>query len=311
MQKLSYLLILILGFTTSSVVAYTSIIPKSIYNLDEREIISSSTQNEILKLSSAVGLIFYKDDLINYDTAEKSNAIFSNLLSDNPPAGHNYCPTEKFAEHRAYKRGCTGFLIAKDILITAGHCFKSKNDCHRKLITFNATADRETEKGFKVFNDEVYECKKIIAQEYDQQDTLIDYAIIQLDRKVGILPLKFRQAKKIEDREHVFMIGHPLGLPKIYSSNAHVMENISDVYFKASLDSFHGNSGSPVFNAKTMLVEGVMVRGEIDDDYRPELKCNRNAVYSDEDTARGEGVTRFPVILPALYNKLNFDENFL
>ncbi len=97
MQKLSYFLILILGFTSSSVRAYTSIIPKSIYNLDEREIITSSTQNEILKLSSAVGLIFYKDDLINYDTAEKSNVVFSNLLSDNPPIGHNYCPTEKFA----------------------------------------------------------------------------------------------------------------------------------------------------------------------------------------------------------------------
>ncbi len=311
MQKLSFLFLVSLGLNASIALAFTHVVPKSIYNLDEREIISSSSANEIQKLSSAVGLIFYKDDLINYDTAEKSNAIVASILSDNPPTGHNYCASEKFSEHRAYKRGCTGFLIGKDIMITAGHCFKSKNDCHRKLITFNATSDRETEKGFKVFNDEVFECKKIIAQEYDQQDTLTDYAIIQLDRKAGIMPLKFRQAKKIEDHETVFMIGHPLGLPKIYSSNAHVMENISDIYFKASLDSFHGNSGSPVFNAKTLLVEGIMVRGEIDDDYRPELKCNRNAVYSDEDLARGEGVTRLPVILPALYNKFNFDENFL
>jgi len=311
MQKLSLAILTIIGSITTDVMALTHVVPKSIYNLDDREIITSSTQNEIQKLSTAVGLIFYKDDLINYDTAEKSNAIIASLLTDNPPTGHNYCSSEKFSDHRAYKRGCTGFLIGKDILITAGHCFRSKNDCHRKLITFSATADRETEKGFKVFNDEVYECKKIIAQEYDQQDTLVDYAIIQLDRKTGILPLKFRQAKKIDDHEAVFMIGHPLGLPKIYSHNAFVMENISDVYFKASLDSFHGNSGSPVFNAKTLLVEGIMVRGEIDDDYRPELKCNRNAVYSDEDNARGEGVTRLPVILPALYNKFNFDENFL
>lgn len=311
MQKLSLAILIIIGSITADVMALTHVVPKSIYNLDDREIITSSTQNEIQKLSTAVGLIFYKDDLINYDTAEKSNAIIASLLTDNPPTGHNYCASEKFSDHLAYKRGCTGFLIGKDIMITAGHCFRSKNDCHRKLITFHATLDRETENGFKVFNDEVYECKKIIAQEYDQQDTLIDYAIIQLDRKAGIMPLKFRQAKKIEDHEQVFMIGHPLGLPKIYSSNAHVMENISDVYFKASLDSFHGNSGSPVFNAKTLLVEGIMVRGEIDDDYRPDLKCNRNAVYSDEDNARGEGVTRLPVILPALYNKFNFDENFL
>ena len=278
--------------------------PKSIYNLDERELISSSTESKIKELSKSVGLIFYKDDLVDINNVEKNSTILSPLLTEKPPIGANYCPSEKFADHHAYKKACTGFLIAKDIVITAGHCFRSKNDCHRKAITFEATIENEDGRGFKILNSEIYTCEKIIAQEYDQSETLVDYAIIKLDRKTNRVPLKFRQAKSIEDNAAVFMIGHPLGLPKTFSSNARVLENTTDIYFKTTLDSFHGNSGSPVFNSKNFWVEGVMVRGEGDEIYNSENKCNRYATYSDADLTKGEGVTRMSAIIPSLFNQL-------
>ena len=44
-----------------------------------------------------------------------------------------------------------------------------------------------------------------------------------------------------------------------------MFEIISNLYyFTANLDTYRGNSGSPVFNAITHKVEGVLVRGEQD-----------------------------------------------
>ena len=55
-------------------------------------------------------------------------------------------------------------------------------------------------------------------------------------------------------------MGHPSGLPmKIAGgSKVHALEKH---YFVANLDTFTGNSGSPVLNEKTGLVEGILVRG--------------------------------------------------
>ena len=63
------------------------------------------------------------------------------------------------------------------------------------------------------------------------------------------------------------MLGHPSGLPMKYTGGAKAFE-IEDNYFTTNLDSFGGNSGSPVFNAKTLEVEGILVRGDVD--YTPD-----------------------------------------
>ncbi len=60
------------------------------------------------------------------------------------------------------------------------------------------------------------------------------------------------------------MIGYPRGLPEKFSLHRKVANNSDSSYFSADLDCFHGNSGSPVFNSKTLEVEGIFVRGEGD-----------------------------------------------
>ena len=42
------------------------------------------------------------------------------------------------------------------------------------------------------------------------------------------------------------------------------MNQPTDDTFMTNLDTFGGNSGSPVYNAKTHKVEGILVRGERD-----------------------------------------------
>lgn len=302
MKKLWPIILILLSNPTHSKLHFDFGGLKSIYNLDDRSLIDDNTDEKIKKLSRSVGLIFFKDDLVDPNQSNNSTTIFSNLLSDDPPYGSNYCSTEKFATHHAYKKACSGFLIAKDIMVTAGHCFRSKNDCHRKLIAFDVRANREIQKGFEVNNKDIYECSKILFSPNDNTDPEIDVAIIQLDHKADRPVLKVREAKKIEDDASVYMIGHPLGLPLIYSNNAKVIDNSFEHTFKATLDSFHGNSGSPVFNLTNDWVEGVLVSGEPDEEYDHEQKCNRYAHYKDDDVSKGEGVVRMPSILPLLRN---------
>jgi len=57
------------------------------------------------------------------------------------------------------------------------------------------------------------------------------------------------------------------------------------------LDTFKGNSGGPVINAKTGLVEGIVVRGEKDKEKDNENKCFRLKRCKD-DECRGEDITR-------------------
>jgi V8-like Glu-specific endopeptidase len=48
------------------------------------------------------------------------------------------------------------------------------------------------------------------------------------------------------------------------AANALVRSNTQAKYFSATTDSYAGNSGSPVFDQATGLVEGIHVRGEAD-----------------------------------------------
>jgi hypothetical protein len=98
------------------------------------------------------------------------------------------------------------------------------------------------------------------------------------------------------------MLGHPLGLPLIYSPDASLLENKDNVFFKATLNSFHGNSGSPVFNTMTNLVEGILVRGESDFNYVSKNGCNQYAIYQKDDEEKGEGVTRIKHVYQFLYS---------
>ena len=269
----------------------------SIYNLDNRELISKNpteTLPQIQKLASSVALIFNKDDLI---IEQGQDLIFANLLEDLPPVGHNICPTERFAQHHAYKNGCSGFLVGKDLLATAGHCFKSQFSCDNQLIAFGVDAESEIPRGFKVDDNNIYHCKEIVAQ-FHQKESKQDYAVIRLDREADREPLAIRIKGKISNKDQTLLIGHPLGLPLIYSPNAVINENSNRYYFKTRVNSFHGNSGSPIFNARTLLVEGILVRGEVDIKYDNSQKCQRYIKYTLADATKGEDVTRIKYILP-------------
>lgn len=169
----------------------------------------------------------------------------------------NACSTERFIKQPTLM-SCTGFLVGKDILVTAGHCMVNNFDCSGNNWVFNFRNGVK-----KIPANSVYKCKKIIAQEQVSIPILgtTDYALIQLDREVTTgKPLKFRTKGRIKKGASVAVIGHPLGLPLKIADNAKV-RGVFGKTFKANLDTYGGNSGSPVVDIETGLVEGILVHG--------------------------------------------------
>ena len=206
------------------------------------------------------------------------------------------CAKERFSQQLS-AANCSGFLIANNVLVTAGHCIKGQADCNSYKWVFDYKVDYAEQNDMKVPATSVYSCKKIISRSLDSVSK-DDYAVIQLDRKVtDRQPLKYRQSGKISTGANLVVIGHPTGLPTKISDGAAV-RSLQSKFFIANLDRYGGNSGSAVFNADTLEVEGILVRGENDYVYDSNLGCEVSNVCANNG-CRGEDVT-YITNIPAL-----------
>ena len=119
----------LLGFTCLLIVfnAYAELGLNAIYKKNDLQFVKKNSSAKIQELSKSVAMIIHKDTLVG-------NKIKTTKLKD--PNGLNICPNEKFANSNSVS-ACTGFLIAPDLILTAGHCFESIDDCENKLIIFD------------------------------------------------------------------------------------------------------------------------------------------------------------------------------
>src|SRR5208282_5244757 len=119
---------------------------------------------------------------------------------------------------------CSGSLVAPDIIMTAGHCVPSAEECASIKFVFGFAVKQKGVLPTSVPAGEVYGCKELIGRE--QIGTGADWALVRLDRKVaGHEPLKLNLTGKIENKTEVLVIGHPSGLPTKIAGGAHVRDN--------------------------------------------------------------------------------------
>ncbi|MBH47438.1 MAG: peptidase [Halobacteriovorax sp.] len=256
-----------------------SVIPKVIYGDDNRVDVIDSNNPLFVKLALSTAAQIDKSKI----TVRGADAV---LAFESLERGMGVCPTEKFAAQNSIAR-CSGFLIAKDLLVTAGHCVRSQEECEKYSWVFDYR-EGEVDDG-KLPSSSVYNCKKIINQALDPISDA-DYALIKLDRKVkDRKPLKFRKKGSPEVGDELVVIGHPSGLTTKVSDGAKVIANDADQYILTDLDTYGGNSGSAVFNTSKGTIEGILVRGARDYIYDWQQGCYVSNVCDSVGGAGCEG----------------------
>lgn len=210
-------------------------------------------KKQILRNAEGVVAFMYPEDLKKQD--DNTYTFDESQTLDNYYGG-NLCSTERF-RNQPCTGFCTGFLVAPDIVATAGHC--SQDQVVGKKVVFGFKMLDAT-KVAPISADDVYECKEVIKSVLDFKDGS-DWALLRLDRPVANHPvLKLRRKGKISDNARVYGIGHPSGLPAKYTGEAGVKWNDDKIFFQSNVSIVRGNSGGPLFNAKTHEVEGIVVR---------------------------------------------------
>jgi len=213
---------------------------------------------------------------------------------------YGICQSERFSEQIVLPV-CTGFLVAPDVLVTAGHCVESQRVCDNFSWVFDYVEGTE-----RIEKRNVYKCKKVLSQKLKSSYfTFKDYAVIQLERATDRKPLAVRKKGKPNLGENLVVIGHPIGLPQKVADGAQVkIGNALSLltplrtivrrrdFFMANLDTFQGNSGSPVFNEETGLVEGILTEGAADFVEDTENSCDQSVVRSNSGLVTDEKVFR-------------------
>lgn len=252
-----------------------------IYGEDNRVDVFESNNSAFVELSKATAGMIPSGNIKSINLNEVK--IDAETLES-----RGVCAKERFSQQIS-AANCSGFLVAPNVLVTAGHCIRSEADCRSYKWVFDYKVEHAEQQAISVPSTSVYSCKKIIERSLDSS-TKDDYAVIELDRKVtDRRPLSFRRTGKVSRGASLVVIGHPTGLPTKIADGANV-RSLAGKFFVANLDTYGGNSGSAVINTRTSEVEGILVRGDNDYVYDDKLGCQVSNVCSDSG-CRGEDVT--------------------
>lgn len=283
---MKFLLLTILVLSTEAYANPSSkLIPKVLYGEDNRLDYFESSDNLMKELSKATAVQIMNTSL------HKENSTYS--LTAKTMAEVGMCKTERFS-NQLTAGDCSGFLVSPTTLVTAGHCVDRVEDCADHSWVFDYANREKVEKSFKFKEDQVYHCSKIIERIKDRT-TEEDYAVLELDRPVTDRAfLNIRSSGKPANDASFTVIGHPMGLPTKIISSADMRDNNRTHYFRINSDTYGGSSGSPVIDSKTGIVEGILVRGDVD--FEPTENDCLSSVVRGIDAGRGEDVTRITTI---------------
>jgi V8-like Glu-specific endopeptidase len=271
MKRSSIFALAIIGSTLTANPSFAQSGAKVIYGTDDRQEVADYGDAVFRdKAKSVAGMVRATDlrlqsadsrdrndpNFIRSRSRDESTFLFN--LDNTLRRSMNVCPEERFAEQPTLPM-CTGFLVAPDVLVTAGHCVTSQAACRDFVWVFDYV-----EGTTEIPAENVYRCREVLSQ----RQTLgifkkIDYAVVRLDRRSERAPLSYRRSGSASRGDEVLVIGHPSGLPMKIADNATITVTTPNT-FRADLDTYGGNSGSPVFNTRTGLVEGVLVSGAQD-----------------------------------------------
>ncbi|SNR16638.1 S1 family peptidase [Tenacibaculum jejuense] len=248
------------------------------YELDS----STIWQQKIKKQIESVAMIVEKEKL--YMVSENEYELdISNSLKEI----YNLCDNQNFQEQPVVGNG-TGFIISEDTMVTANHVFERDVDSY--VVVFGFEVINESGKiHSRIKDSDIFYPKQVINRFED-----LDVVTFNVDRPFKRPKLDWETSSKLKESNEIYMIGNPSGLPTKISLNADIIDNSTLEFFYTSLDSFQGNSGSPIFNLCTNKVIGILVSGEIDYEYNGD--CYRTTLCT-FPYCKGEKVIRVENIM--------------
>lgn len=251
------------------------------------------TEERIKKNANGVVALFLKSSII-----DKGDG--TSMLKTEPFSKYDnvkLCGTERFKEQ---PKGsfCTGFIVGKNLIVTAGHCLKSrlfdnKNFVDEVLLVSGFRLNEPNKANLVIKNSNIYKPIKVVQAGLTREG--IDFAVLEVDAEIDDSKVLELESRKVNLNENVYVIGHPVGLPLKIAKGAQVKNNTNSRFFMADLDTYGGNSGSPVFDSNNKVI-GILVRGARDFIYSYESKCYTSNVcptfISDDQRCGGESVSR-------------------
>jgi hypothetical protein len=232
---------------------------KVLYGPDDRHDVYEETSATRLQLAASTCGLLTSSELTN-----NGNGTYTIQTSNYTVSGLPACVDEPYGTQPT-AMFCTGFMVGEDLVATAGHCYDSSSISSVRFV-FGFQMNGPTDPVTLVNADQVYTGVEVVGRQHTDE---FDYSIVRVDRRItapGAAALAIRRSGIVPVNTNIGVIGHPSGLPlKIaFGATTRVDENSAPGFFVANLDTYAGNSGSPVFNAITNVVEGILVRGQDD-----------------------------------------------
>ena len=243
--------------SSSELVEKLRSIEKVIYGVDDRKEVYEISNSQIKdSIDSVVALI--RNSNIS-DNGDGKSTIRTKIFG----VSRNLCENEKFY-NQPIAPFCSGFLVANDMIATAAHCVENPEDLKGMKFVFRFRMKNENEGPSVIDNSNIYEGESIVKILFDNNEP--DWAIIKLkknvvgDHKPVVLKNQGRFQTTIQFMSLVIQWDYQQSL----QMSANVRNNNNPSFFVCNLDTYGGNSGSPVFNSSTHELEGILVRGETD-----------------------------------------------
>lgn len=209
-------------------------------------------QLSIRNISESVAMVVERSNLIKISPTTYQLNVATSLGNR-----YNLCHDQAFFNQRVVGVG-TAFITDKKQMITAAHVFPGPLKDYAIVFGYhviNQLGTAETSIDAK----NVYYPDKIIKR-YDD----LDLVVFETDRELNRPVLAWEKSAALHNGNEIYMLGYPMGLPEKLAINADITDNANRYFFYTSLDSFQGNSGSPIFNFETHKIIGVLVSGMVD-----------------------------------------------
>lgn len=288
MFRLFIMMVFLIPTLSYTATTNPAIKPKVIYGNDDRRDLYQITDAAWKTLAgSTVALV----NISNIQADPSQNQF--KLKGPRVGEKRQLCRSERFFEQQS-SAFCSGFLVAPDVIATAGHCIENQAKCKDTRFVFGFSIYTEGSNPANIPAYEVYECSELLGQELN--DAGADWALVRLNRPVtGHAPLSVNLHGNVAKDTPLVVIGHPSGLATKIAGDANVRDSSRREYFVANIDAYGGNSGSAVFNAESGFVEGILVRGSSDFIYDFVKKCYYSRVCAPNE-CRGEDATKMSAV---------------